>query len=132
MDTTNVEPAEAPRRSHNKPPATYGKTVCLNCGVGFTRTHHRQAGFHDRKCQTDFHNRNRARGQSLVTLAQAWRMGRNAKGKSAKAVRARETAAWAFSEMCRLLDHHNADDKAAGRPGGIAVVQRQTAWGLLD
>jgi len=125
MDTTNVDKAEAPGAGHNKAPATYGQTVCLNCGVTFTRTHHRQAGFHDRKCQIDFQNRNRARGQSLATLAQAWRMGRNTRNPKAKA-----TATAAFSDMCTLLDRYNAEDKAASRPGGLAAVQRQSAWGL--
>lgn len=66
-----------------------------------------------------FHNRMKARGQSLAPLVMAWRMGRGSGG----------AAKYAFTELCALADRWNAEDRAAGRIGAADFISTKMLMG---
>ena len=97
--------------------------VCPECGAGFVAHHGRQR-FCQSAHQTAFHGRNKQRGQVLLPLAQVFRMGK--RGKTVD-------RAFAFGEMCRLLDMWNAEDKDSGRrPELVVTVKRRKGWTAAD
>lgn len=52
-----------------------------------------------------------------MKLGKAMRLARNAKGNSPEAILLRTVGAWAFTEMCALLDDYIREDvKAGARP----------------
>ena len=99
---------------------------CPECGAQFEPSHHLQ-----KFCTADhrvaFARKTADRGELLTALAQTWRKGRHARG-DAKAV-----PAWAFTQLCALLDAWNAEDAACGRDTSIAVQDRMRAgWAAAD
>lgn len=116
----------APRLGGREQPALPGmgrfKRVCPECGEDF-ETDAAAAVFCSDAHKAAFHNRSSKIGRSLVPLAQAWRLGRNAKGQSPRAKALRASAARAFGEMCRLIDAANTDDLGAGRVDKLFYVR---------
>lgn len=99
---------------------------CPECGENFARTHHRQQ-FCTPAHSKAYNNRQLARGQSVVGLAQAWRASRNTSDPAA-----REAGKLAFAQLCRLIDECNTQDRLAGRVNPLQVFRTRTAAGLLD
>lgn len=100
--------------------------TCPECGVDFTPQHHRHLfciPAHSRKHA----NRQLARGQAIISLAQVWRGVRDLKGPANKAI-GRDV----FAKLCRLADAANAEDRAAGRLSAVNLYRRRTDAGLLD
>lgn len=100
--------------------------VCFHCAAEFV-TDVPDKDFCGEKCRAGFHNASSKVGRTLTPLAQAWRLGRNAKGNTAQAKALRASAARAFSEMCAILDQANADDLKVGRPNKLAYVRAKNA-----
>jgi hypothetical protein len=73
-------------------------------------------------CRKAFNNRNTAQGGPLVPLLKAWRASRNAKGKTAEAVAARQLGALALNEICAIVDSFMAGDREEGRTGPDAIA----------
>jgi hypothetical protein len=131
---------------HNKPPATFGKRVCPECGETFVAKFV-VSQFCNPAHKTAFHNRQKRRAH-VIAYAMAWRGSRNAKVKLAdgedkatlaekrraalaKADRRRNVGKKAFGEMCRLLDQFAAEDRAAGRPSMesyVSSLDRRQLW----
>lgn len=88
-------------------PASKPKKLCPECGseVG-PKTKGVAKIFCQAKCRSKFHARSRARGQVLVPLLLAWRVGRGST----------ETSKAAHAEMIQITDRFAQDDRAAGRP----------------
>lgn len=100
--------------------------ICPECGTEFdTSTHDRQ--FCSDQHKAAFHNRSSKIGRALVPLAQAWREGRNVKGKTPEALAKKASAARALNEMCALLDRACADDRAEDRTRKLDYLRRR--WG---
>lgn len=100
--------------------------TCPECGSSFEPKHARQL-YCTKPHQIAFNNRQLARGQALVGLGQAWRLGRNTKKPLQKAA-----AAKAFNAMCRLLDGYNAEDATAGRAQALQLLRVRDAHLMLD
>ena len=62
-----------------------------------------------------------------MKLGKAMRLGRNVKGNSPKAVELRTVGAWAFTEMCALLDDYIREDVKAGRPSALLYAAQVRA-----
>lgn len=102
---------------------TAAPRVCPECGVSFA-PHHVAQAFCTPVHKTAFHNRNMKRGQVLLPLAQIYRQGK--RGRT-------EDRAYAFGEMCRLLDAWNAEDAKAGRsPESVVARKRAAGWTAAD
>lgn len=71
------------------------------------------------KCQGAFNNRAAAEGKVVIALAKAWRLKRGGKGIGQEAL----------AELCTILDHFNAQDRAAGRPPITGYVEQLLANG---
>lgn len=99
---------------------------CPECGSSFEQKHARQL-YCTKPHQIAFNNRQLARGQALVGLGQAWRLGRNTSRPAAKAA-----AAKAFNALCRLLDDYNAEDMAAGRAQALQLLRVRDAHLMID
>ena len=78
---------------------------CPNCGGPYSRGPRGTRRFCSTPCQVEFNNRLKAEGMVIVALAKAWRKGRGKAGVPKAA----------FSELCTILDHFNAQDVKAGR-----------------
>lgn len=100
--------------------------ACPECGQRFERKHHR-AQFCSPQHAKLYNNRQLARGQSIVGLAQAWRGARSSRDAGV-----REAAKMAFAQLCRELDTFNAEDRGGGRVSATQVYRRRVAAGLLD
>lgn len=97
--------------------------VCPECGVAFKATHHLRV-FCCSRHQIAYHVRSAQRGKVLLPLAQVWRTGK--RGKT-------EARAYAFGEVCALLDQWAAEDKAAGRrPDVLVDIKHRTGWRAVD
>ena len=95
---------------------------CPYCPARFTPTHHRQ--FYCTPAHKKAMDRlQQVRGQRIAVLVQAWRTGRHRRPGTAD----RATANDALSQLATLADQWNAEDKAAGRPGAIKLLQRRSA-----
>lgn len=83
------------------------KKLCPECGgaVG-PKTKGVAKIFCQAKCRSKFHARSKARGQVLVPLLLAWRVGRGST----------ETSKAANAEMIKITDRFAQEDRAAGRP----------------
>lgn len=127
-DISKLEAGKAPRKGGKDQLPLPGlgrfKRICPECSETFT-TDNPDRQFCDDGHKAAFHNRSSKIGRSLTPLAQAWRMGRNAKGDSPEAKALRATAMAAFGQMCALLDHANGDDKKEGRQSKLAYVQKR-------
>lgn len=120
----NMPPADvvvAPKK-----PARIYKRRCPETGVTFETTG-RDRQFATDRAKADFHNRSSKVGRKLVPLAMAWRMGRNAKGDTPKARALRASAAWAFGEMCHVIDQAVTDDRLSGRMAKLDYVRQRAA-----
>lgn len=84
--------------------------VCAECGKSFVPSNHLNVKFCPGACRATFHDRERKRGRVLVKLGQAMRMGRNTRNPEKRAI-----AAWAFAELCAVLDTYNQEDAVVGR-----------------
>lgn len=89
---------------------------CPECGFRFAKKRATQA-FCEPAHKNAFYARAKVRGQVAVMALMAWR---GAKGKKGD-----DTGRRAFSEVCRLADRFNAEDKAAGRPPAGNFFARQ-------
>jgi len=99
---------------------------CPECGVLFeTTTHDRM--FCTTEHKAAFHNRSNTLGRVIIPLAQAWREGRNVKGKTPEARARRASANRAFHEVCRLLDAAAAEDRETHRMPKLTYVRRRWA-----
>lgn len=74
-----------------------------------------------------FNNRQLARGQAVMGVAQAWRAGRHPKSDAE-----RQAAGEAFRQLCRLIDAYNAEDAAAGRAKPMSLYRARVASGLFE
>jgi hypothetical protein len=112
----SAEPGKAARK------AVYRRT-CLECGAGF-KSWHPDAAFCSREHGTAFHNRSAKRGKVATPFLLAWR-GKRGSGDVAK---------YAFQELCRMADLWNAEDREAGRPNMIPLVEgkRRDGWSAVD
>ncbi len=107
-------------------PTKTPKRRCSECGKSFTLVH--KAGAAQRYCSPEhkraWENRQLARGQKVVTLAQAWRQGRHRKGS--------EAAKQAFTELCLAVDRMSAEDREAGRVRALDILaDRYREQGIL-
>lgn len=66
--------------------------------------------------RVEWNNRMLSRGGALVPYAMAWRQSRNRKGK-------KEFARYVLNEFCLALDRYSAEDREAGRPPAIEVLE---------
>lgn len=82
--------------------------VCPNCGGEVVRRSDRgpMPTFCSATCKQEHANRHIVEGRAVIALLKAWRIDR-AQGPIAKA---------AFSELNKILDTFNAQDREAGRP----------------
>ena len=97
--------------------------VCPECGASFAPTHPRQA-FCTRSHAQRFHNRNKARGQVLLPLAQLSRAGKSGFNDQKR---------WALRQYNALVDAFNREDKAAGRRPDLAVSRKMAkGWAAAD
>lgn len=103
--------------------------ICPECGGTFEPQHHR-AQFCSPAHAKAYNNRQLARGQRLVGLAQAWRLGRHFGPSADPELKA--AAAQAFRDLCRIADEFNAEDRAEGRVPALKVYRRRQTAGLLD
>lgn len=71
-------------------------------------------------CKQAYHNRNAARGKTLVPVLMASRQGRGT-----------EIGRLAQAEWARLAARFAEEDRAAGRMTALQFVKRQQALGLL-
>lgn len=116
----------------NQPPASPAKPKrvfkrrCPETGVTFETTG-KDRQFATDQAKADFHNRSSKIGRKLIPVAMAWRMGRNAKGNSPQARALRASAAWAFGQMCKLLDEAITEDRLAGRMTKLDYVRQRAA-----
>jgi predicted nucleic acid-binding Zn ribbon protein len=83
---------------------------CPDCGATVAG----KKTFCDATCRERFHNRSSKRGRVLVPLAMAWRC------KYGRTAGSRDS----YSELWRLIDRFNAEDKAAGRPPMVDHTER--------
>lgn len=100
---------------------------CQECGAPFP-IDPKKGGSPQRYCTPEhkraWENRQLARGQGLVVLAQAWRQGRHRK-KS-------DIAKWALNEFATALDRMSAEDKATGRMSALDILaDRHRSEGTL-
>lgn len=100
------------------------KHLCAFCGELFEPRHHR-AIYCAPEHQIQARKLRQARGEAVVIALQAWRLARNAKGQSAKAIAARKVGKGAFAEFCSIVDGWNAEDLAAGRMSALKVIPLQ-------
>lgn len=117
----NAPPVEAPAKRKR-----VFKRRCPETGVTFETTG-KDRQFATDQAKADFHNRSSKIGRKLVPLAMAWRMGRNAKGNTPQARALRASAAWAFGEMCHVLDQNVTDDRLNARMGKLDYVRQRAA-----
>jgi ribosomal protein S27AE len=97
--------------------------TCPECGAAFTATHGRQT-FCTTAHKQAFHNLMMTRGKALMPLALVWRSKRKPSTPDSR---------YAFQELCKLLDIHNAEDRAAGRRVDIIVAHKRAAnWAAVD
>lgn len=138
--TTTTNPAATfepnPRAvaGDNKPPKARKlfTRVCPECCVEH-KTPAKDGLFCSPAHKAAFHNRISTIGRGgVVALAQAWRLGRNVKGKTPEADKLRAIAAAAFDQMCRQLDAANTDDREAGRMSKLTYVAGKLARDLND
>ncbi len=115
---------EAPRAKALKPQAMH---TCPECGVKFKGPF--DAQFCSVKHKQAYHNRNAKRGVVAMPLMMGWRGGRAGGGSKSK-----PEATWAFSELCRLLDIWNAEDREAGRTPAWKMAGRKmrAGWSAVD
>jgi hypothetical protein len=117
--------------------ATIFKRSCPECAQGFATPRVNKL-FCSSPCQIKHNNRQLQRGQRLVSLAQAWRAGKDiarpdkSKNPSAEAKALKTAAKEAFDSMCRELDAMTAEDRAAGRMHPTALYLKRERIGLLD
>lgn len=83
-------------------------------------------GQNSQSCKRAWNNRNTVQGGPLVPLLKAWRKSRHApKGDPIGSI--------VFTDICLALDRMIAEDKAAGRPGPLAIMrQRYLSQGLAS
>ena len=113
MSTSDTEAAPQALESTDRDaaatihPASKPKKLCPECGgeVG-PKTKGVAKIFCQAKCRSKFHARSKARGQVLVPLLLAWRVGRGST----------ETSKAAHAEMIQITDRFAQEDRAAGRP----------------
>lgn len=84
------------------------QTTCPNCGEQVVRRAARgkMPTFCTPDCNAAFQARQRYEGRAIVSFVKAWRINRGSGPISSAA----------FSEMCAMADHFNADDLANKRP----------------
>ena len=99
---------------------------CAECGASFTKARAWSA-FCSPACRTASNDRDRVQGRALVKLGKAMRLARNVKGSSPEAVELRAVGAWAFNEMCALLDDYAREDVKAGRPSALLYAAQVRA-----
>lgn len=83
--------------------------LCPNCGKAVVKAPGQRGPaptFCNAECKKAHNNRELAEGRAAIAFLKAWRVDRGA-GEIAKE---------SFAEMCRIADHFNAQDRAAGRP----------------
>lgn len=103
--------------------------ICPECGAAFTAHHGRQT-FCSTAHQTKFHDVMARRGKVMMPLALSWRSGRNIGKTNAKR---KGHAAYAFGEMCKLLDQWAEVDRIAGRdPSLITAGKADASWSAVD
>lgn len=113
MSTSDNETAQQPVESTDcspspdARPAAKPKKRCPECGgeVG-PKTKGLAKIFCSTNCRSKFHARSKARGQVLVPLLLAWRVGRGSTDISKAA----------HAEMIQITDRFAAEDREAGRP----------------
>lgn len=115
-----------PAKGHNRPPRSYGRHVCPECGEVFTAFSAR-AQFCTPAHSKAYSNRLLAEGQRIIGLAKAWRAARSIKDPAL-----RQAGKDAFSQMCRELDALTALDLDAGRLHPTKLYLRRERAGLLD
>ena len=93
--------------------------TCPNCGERFTCAHWRQL-YCTKACKAQFSARQKVRGQLIVTEMMGHRMARNARDE-----KTRRLAADAWATARRLLDQWIQEDRAAGRPSALWVLELQ-------
>lgn len=113
MSTSDSEEAQEAIESTDRSDSPGGsaaakpKKLCPDCGteVG-AKTKGIAKIFCNAKCRSKFHARSKARGQVLVPLLLAWRVGRGST----------ELSKSAHAEMIQIADRFAQEDRAAGRP----------------
>lgn len=113
MSTSDTEAAQTPVETTDRDaaptirPASKPKKLCPECGseVG-PKTKGVAKIFCNPKCRAKFHSRSKARGQVLVPLLLAWRVGRGST----------DTSKAAHAEMIQIAERFAQEDRAAGRP----------------
>lgn len=105
---------------------TYGVRRCPEGDHTFTATHINQL-FCGETCQKAHHQRTRKRGQTVATLLQAHRLGRNTSDPLKSGAASAAHSAW-----CTLVDRWNEEDREAGRLGALDLVIRQSQTGFRD
>ncbi len=99
-----------------RPTAKKPLRACPECGVRFPVTDQRRL-FCSQAHKRTWNNRQLSRAQPLMILLQAWRQGRHRK--------ADPTAKQAFTDLCLAVDKANAEDRLAGRPPAIRLLENR-------
>lgn len=112
---------------HNRPPKRrvhrFKHPACAECAQPFVGP--REAQFCAPKCKDTFWNRMGRRGKVAMPLALAWREGKGRRGD--------EASAFAFRQLCAMLDDWNAEDRKAGRSAAkVARRKMDTGWTAAD
>lgn len=105
----------------DKPKRTFGSFKCLHCGKPFEAKHNRQTKFCLPEHKNAFQDAQRVQGRQFAMLAKAWRLARNTKDPTKKAI-----GTYAFQQLASLADYYNAEDAKAEIPN--ALVTLRPAW----
>lgn len=100
--------------------------ACPECAEQFIGS--RDAVFCSPAHKNTHGNRSMKRGRIMVPLVLAWRAGKSGSEKT------KGSSKWAFSELCRLADRWNKEDRDAGRApmGDYLLPKINTGWTVAD
>lgn len=130
-------PVETRARSVEEPSPLVprGMRLCPECMTPFRG--HIMRIFCTEAHKRAWNNRQLGRGAPLVTLAMAWRQGKDVaradKGTPSEKAKARkEVAKLAFIDFCNELDRLAQEDRAAGRLPALTIVEDRARRGVLS
>lgn len=97
--------------------------ICPQCGSDYV-AHHGRQNFCTTICKTTFHDTNAKRGKVAMAFVQTWRTGKRG---------ATEDTSFAFTQLCKMLDTWNAQDRERGRKPELVVRgKREQCWDASD